>query len=93
MVCGAGIAFDALRFAAYDLGYQVQGAGCTGVPHLQENAGVPHLQENPRTLPWAYAQGPRGVLGGWALFDGRGTPLAFTVYCLRITVWGAGCSI
>jgi hypothetical protein len=25
----------------------------------------------PRTLPWAYAQGPRGVLGGW----GRGTPV------------------
>ena len=20
----------------------------------------------PRTLPWAYAEGPRGVLGGWA---------------------------
>ena len=24
----------------------------------------------PRTLPYAYAQGPGGVLGGWAFFNG-----------------------
>ena len=29
----------------------------------------------PRTLPWVYAQGPRGVLGGWTLSCGRGTPV------------------
>ena len=28
-----------------------------------------------RTLPQAYAQGPRGVLGGWAFSYGRGTPV------------------
>ena len=29
----------------------------------------------PRTLPQAYAKGPRGVLGGWAFSDGRVTPV------------------
>ena len=29
----------------------------------------------PRTLPLAYAQGPMGVLGGWALSYGRDTPV------------------
>ena len=29
----------------------------------------------PRTLPWAYALGPRGVLGGLAFSYGRGTPV------------------
>ena len=30
---------------------------------------------SPRTLPYAYAEGLRGVLGGWALSYGRGTPV------------------
>ena len=29
----------------------------------------------PETLPWAYALGPRGVLGGWAFASERGTPV------------------
>ena len=29
----------------------------------------------PRTLPYAYAQGPGGVLGGWAFSYERGTPV------------------
>ena len=29
----------------------------------------------PRTLPQAYAWGPRGVLGGWAVSYERGTPV------------------
>ena len=28
-----------------------------------------------RTLPWAYAQGPTRVLGGWAFSYERGTPV------------------
>ena len=31
------------------------------------------LPQAPKTLPQAYAQGPRGVLGGWAFSHGRGT--------------------
>ena len=30
----------------------------------------------PRTLPRAYAEGPRGILGGWPFSHGRGTPVA-----------------
>ena len=29
----------------------------------------------PRTVPQAYASGPRGVLGEWAFSYGRGTPV------------------
>jgi len=29
----------------------------------------------PKTLPWAYASGPRGVLGGYAFSYERGTPV------------------
>jgi hypothetical protein len=32
----------------------------------------------PRTLPYAYAQGPREVLGEGAFFYGRGTPVIAT---------------
>ena len=32
-------------------------------------------QRPPRTLPYAYAYGPMGVLGGWAVSYERGTPL------------------
>ena len=30
---------------------------------------------HPRTLPYAYGLGPRGVLGGWTVSCGRSTPL------------------
>ena len=35
-----------------------------------------HKKTNPpRTLPQAYAYGPSGVLGGWAVSYERGTPV------------------
>ena len=35
----------------------------------------------PRTRPWADAQGPRGVLEGWAFSYGRGTPVVLARAC------------
>ena len=47
-----------------ELGRLQHSALDTGAPHLQETQ--PH-----RTLPHAYAQGPREVLERWAFSDGR----------------------
>ena len=47
----------------------------------------------PRTLPWAYAYGPRGVLRGWAFSYGRGSPvsafLGIGVEAFVYLVWGS----
>ena len=37
----------------------------------------------PRTLPQAYAHGHRGVLGVWAFFKERGTPVPAEMHVLR----------
>ena len=61
-------------------GYRVLAARASGgrdplISQQQHTTGVPRLQEThaPRTLPYAYAWGPRGVLGGWTISYGLGT--------------------
>ena len=40
-------------------------------------------QRPPRTLQQEYAQDPLAVLGGWAVFDVRGTPVLRTYSTFR----------
>jgi len=43
-------------------------------PKLEQTVSAPTTAP-PRTLPWAFASGRRGVLGGWAFSCGCGTPV------------------
>ena len=68
----------------------VFGVQCFGLRELTDvfvdgvQGYLTHKKTPPRrTLQEPYAWGPRGVLGGWACSDGRGTPEVFGAECFE----------
>ena len=56
---------------------QVQLSLYRGTPLLRKRIPLGRYRRPvhpPRALPLSYAQGPMGVLGGWAISHGRGNP-------------------